>query len=134
MPSCLLDVHSIVTAPNTEHQNMWCFDTQVLSFLVRYIVESNDESMALLGVSLLQQLVQAAATEADDKGWDCIISAFQSSCSFNTLESLLSDPPARSDNRLFVHCLLTSFSLVLCWSWSLCLSSRPVLHHHVKGQ
>ena len=69
--------------------------TQVLSLLVRYVVESNDESMALLGVSLLQQLVQSAVTHVDDKGWECIVGAFQQGCSFHSLETLLSDPPAR---------------------------------------
>ncbi len=68
---------------------------QVLSLLVRYIVESNDESMALLGVSLLQQLVQSALTQINDKGWECMVSAFQQGCSFHSLETLLSDQSAR---------------------------------------
>ncbi len=69
---------------------------QVLSLLVRYIVESNDERMALLGVSLLQQLVQSAVMQVNDKGWQYIVSAFQQGCSFHSLETLLSDQPARS--------------------------------------
>ena len=69
---------------------------QVLSLSVRYIVESNDERMALLGVSLLQQLVQSAVMQVNDKGWEYIVSAFQQGCSFHSLETLLSDQPARS--------------------------------------
>jgi len=68
---------------------------QVLSLLVRYIVESNDENMALLGVSLLQQLVQSAVTQVNDKGWEHIVSAFQQGCSFHSLETLLSDQSTR---------------------------------------
>ena len=64
---------------------------QVLSMLVRYIVESNDESMALLGVSLLQQLMQAAAPHIDAEGWEQAVDAFQRGCSFSSLEALLSD-------------------------------------------
>ena len=59
--------------------------------LVRYIIESNDESMALLGVSLLQQLMQAAAPRIDAEGWDQAVDAFQRGCSFSSLETLLSD-------------------------------------------
>lgn len=68
---------------------------QMLSLLVRYIVDSNDESIALLGVSLLQQLVQAAVMHIDDQGWDCIVGAFQKGCSFDSLRALLSDQPSR---------------------------------------
>ena len=68
---------------------------QVLSFLVRYIVESNDESMALLGVDLLQQLVQAAISQLDDKGWQHVVDAFQQGCNFDTLASLLSHQDGR---------------------------------------
>lgn len=68
---------------------------QSLSFVVRYIVESNDESMALLGVSLLQQLVQAGIGQVDEEGWQHIVDAFQQGCSFDTLASLLSDQSAR---------------------------------------
>lgn len=64
---------------------------QVLSILVRYVVESNDESMAMLGVSLLQQLMQSVAATVDAQGWDCIVDAFQQGCNFSSLESLLSD-------------------------------------------
>lgn len=64
---------------------------QVLSILVRYIVESNDESMAMLGVSLLQQLMQAAVTHIDAEGWERAVDAFQDGCSFASLETLLSD-------------------------------------------
>ncbi|DBA73285.1 hypothetical protein WJX77_003623 [Trebouxia sp. C0004] len=71
---------------------------QVLSLLVRYIVESNDESMALLGVSLLQQLVQSAVTQVNDKGWECIVGAFQQGCSFHSLETLLSDQSPRDSS------------------------------------
>ena len=67
----------------------------MLSLLVRYIVDSNDESMALLGVSLLQQLGQAAVTHIDDQGWDCIVRAFHKGCSFDSLRALLSDQPSR---------------------------------------
>ena len=76
---------------------------QVLSVLVRYIVESNDESMAILGVSLLQQLVQAAVTQTDDKGWDCIVTAFQNGCSFDSLQRLLSDEVARYSSSCYSH-------------------------------
>ena len=62
---------------------------------MRYIVESNDESMALLGVNLLQQLVQAALSQLDDKGWQHVVDAFQQGCSFDTLASLLSDQNGR---------------------------------------
>lgn len=72
---------------------------QVLSLLVRYIVESNDESMALLGVSLLQQLVQSAVTQINDKGWEYIVGAFQQGCSFHSLETLLSDQPVRDSSQ-----------------------------------
>ena len=58
-------------------------------------MESNDESMALLGVSLLQQLVQSAVTQINDKGWEYIVGAFQQGCSFHSLETLLSDQPVR---------------------------------------
>jgi hypothetical protein len=51
--------------------------------------------MALLGVSLLQQLVQSAVTQINDKGWECIISALQQGCSFHSLETLLADQSAR---------------------------------------
>ena len=70
---------------------------QVLGVVVRYIVESNDENMALLGVSLLQELVQGAAPHLDDQGWQCIVKAFHTGCSFDSLEKLLSDHPDRSD-------------------------------------
>ena len=66
-------------------------DLQVLSMLVHYIVESNDESMALLGVSLLQQLMQAAGPHIDAEGWEQAVDAFQRGCSFSSLETLLSD-------------------------------------------
>ncbi|KAL0043362.1 hypothetical protein WJX79_002614 [Trebouxia sp. C0005] len=72
---------------------------QVLSLLVRYIVESNDESMALLGVSLLQQLVQSAVTQINDKGWEYIVGAFQQGCSFHSLETLLSDQSTRESSQ-----------------------------------
>jgi len=51
--------------------------------------------MALLGVSLLQQLVQSAVTQINDKGWECIVSALQQGCSFHSLETLLADQSAR---------------------------------------
>ena len=64
---------------------------QVLSILVRYIVESNDESMAVLGVSLLQELMLAAVTHIDAEGWERAVDAFERGCSFSSLESLLAD-------------------------------------------
>lgn len=64
---------------------------QVLSILVRYIVESNDESMAVLGVSLLQELMQAAVTHLDAEGWERAVDAFETGCSFSSLETLLAD-------------------------------------------
>lgn len=63
----------------------------MLSILVRYIVESDDESMSLLGVSLLQQLMQTAASHIDAEGWEQAVDAFQKGCSFSSLETLLSD-------------------------------------------
>ena len=64
---------------------------QVLSILVRYIVESNDESMAVLGVSLLQELMLAAVTRIDAEGWERAVDAFERGCSFSSWESLLAD-------------------------------------------
>lgn len=64
---------------------------QVLSILVRYIVESNDESMAVLGVSLLQELMQAAVTHLDAEGWERAVDAFETGCSFSSLATLLAD-------------------------------------------
>lgn len=77
----------------------------MLSILVRYIVESDDESMTLLGVSLLQQLMQAAASHIDAEGWEQAVDAFQKGCSFSSLEMLLSDrykafSPSESGNNL----------------------------------
>lgn len=64
---------------------------QVLSILVGYIVESNDESMAVLGVSLLQQLMQAAVGHIDAEGWERAVDAFESGCSFSSFETLFAD-------------------------------------------
>ena len=83
---CTVTQHCIAAVPTAYYSAV-----QVLSILVRYIVESNDESMAVLGVSLLQQLMQSAVAQIDTKGWDCIVDAFQSGCSFASLETLLSD-------------------------------------------
>lgn len=54
-------------------------------------MESDDESITLLGVSLLQQLMQAAASHIDAEGWEQAVDAFQKGCSFSSLETLLSD-------------------------------------------
>ena len=71
-------------------QGMVC-NAQVLLILMRYIVESNDESMALLGVGLLQQLMQSAVAQLDAQGWEYVVDAFQEGCSFSSLQTLLSD-------------------------------------------
>ena len=68
---------------------------QVLSVLVRYIVESNDELMAVLGVSLLQQLTEAAVPELDEAGWLAITAAFKKACSFDSLQKLLANEPLK---------------------------------------
>ena len=68
---------------------------QVLSVLVRYIVKSNDELMAVLGVSLLQQLTEAAVTELDETGWLAITAAFKKACSFDSLQKLLANEPLK---------------------------------------
>ena len=79
---------------------------QVLSCLVGYIVESNDESMALLGVSLMQQLVRSAIGQLDNEGWQHIVDAFQQGCSFQSLASLLSNQHNRcADVRKQAGCI-----------------------------
>ena len=88
---------------------MIVYALQVLSCLVGYVVESNDESMALLGVSLMQQLAQSAIGQLDDEGWQYVVDAFQQGCSFESLASLLSNQQSRwaGDHRLYGCCLLS---------------------------
>lgn len=68
---------------------------QVLSVLVGYVVESNDELMAVLGVSLMQQLTEAATAELDEPGWLAITAAFKKACSFESLRRLLANEPLK---------------------------------------
>ncbi|KAL3134912.1 hypothetical protein ABBQ32_007876 [Trebouxia sp. C0010 RCD-2024] len=84
---------------------------QVLSILVRYIVESNDESMAVLGVSLLQELMQAAVTHLDAEGWERAVDAFETGCSFSSLETLLADRPSSESHNVIVGSLPRSDAL-----------------------
>ena len=50
---------------------------------------SNDELMAVLGVSLLQQLTEEAVPVLDEAGWLAVADAFAKACSFENLQSLL---------------------------------------------
>lgn len=68
---------------------------QVLLVLVRYVGESNDELMAVLGVSLLQQLAQEAVPVLDEAGWLAVADAFAKACSFENLQSLLGNESLR---------------------------------------
>ena len=65
------------------------FWLQVLTLVVRYILQSEDEAMALLGVNLLQELVGQMAPAADEAAWQAIIAECRRACSARALLVLL---------------------------------------------
>ncbi|KAK9804748.1 hypothetical protein WJX72_003264 [[Myrmecia] bisecta] len=66
---------------------------QLLSLLVRYIMQS-DEGMAVLGVQLLQQLVETLAARLDAAGWQVVLKSLSMAASADHLQSLI-NPAAR---------------------------------------
>ena len=61
----------------------------MLTLVVRYILQSEDEAMALLGVNFLQELVGQMAPAADGAAWQAIITECRRACSARALLVLL---------------------------------------------